>query len=63
MTDNERMDIYIENVTHAAREILNTGNFDRVRFHAYQSLEFIAQALANINQRLTTLENRERGEK
>ena len=63
MTDNERMDIYIENVTHAAREILNTGNFDRVRFHAYQGLEFIAQALANINQRLTALENRERGEK
>ncbi len=63
MTDNERMDIYIENVTHAAREILNTGNFDRVRFHAYQGLESIAQALANINQRLTTLENRERGEK
>ena len=43
MTDNERMDIYIENVTHAAREILNTGNFDRVRFHAYQGLESIAQ--------------------
>ena len=59
----EQIKLMVEQLRSSANVILDTSDVDRVQFHLYLSLRELSLAIEVFDVRITTLENRERGEK
>ncbi|KKL56255.1 hypothetical protein LCGC14_2247260 [marine sediment metagenome] len=59
----EQIKLMVEQLRSSANVILDTSDVDRVQFHLYLSLRELSLAIEVFDVRLTTLENKERGEK